>query len=78
MRRWPSRMSQTADQHELKILIGQAHNEDINTQIQTSIHPLGRDGRFGSKVGQIGPKWDKSGTFTDQISVHLAQGRQMH
>ena len=37
-----------------------------------------RDGRFGSKVGQIGPKWDKSGAFSDQISVHLAQGRQMH
>ena len=35
-----------------------------------------RDGRFGSKVGQIGPKWDKSGAFSDQISVHLA--RQMH
>ena len=33
------------------------------------------DGRFGSKVGQIGPKWDKSGAFSDQISVHLAQGR---
>ena len=25
-----------------------------------------------SKVGQIGPKWDKSGAFSDQISVHLA------
>ena len=31
----------------------------------------GRDGRFGSKVGQIGPKRDKSGAFSDQISVHL-------
>ena len=33
-----------------------------------------RDGRFGSKVGQIGLdlKLDKSGTFSDQISVHLA------
>ena len=30
------------------------------------------DGRFGSKVGQIGPKRDKSGAFSDQISVHLA------
>ena len=28
-----------------------------------------RDGRFGSKVGQIGPKQDKSGAFSDQISV---------
>ena len=27
--------------------------------------------RFGPKVGQIGPKWDKSGTFSDQISVHF-------
>ena len=31
-----------------------------------------RDGRFGSKVGQMCPKWDKSGAFSDQISVHLA------
>ena len=31
-----------------------------------------RDGRFGSKVGQIGPKLDKSKAFSDQISVHLA------
>ena len=38
----------------------------------------GRDGRFGSKVGQIGPKWNKSGAFSDQISVHLAPPRQMH
>ena len=33
---------------------------------------LHQDGRFGSKLGQIGPKWDKSGAFSDQISVHLA------
>ena len=32
------------------------------------------EGRFGSKVGQIGPEWDKSGAFLDQISVHLARG----
>ena len=35
-------------------------------------HKPSRDGRFGSKVAQIGPKWDKSGAFSDQISVHLA------
>ena len=35
----------------------------------SSVHH--RDGRFGSKVGQIGPKWDKSGAFS--ISVHLAR-----
>ena len=28
-----------------------------------------RDGRFDSKVGQMAPKWDKSMTFSDQISV---------
>ena len=33
---------------------------------------LTRDGRFDSKVGQICPKWDKSGAFSYQISVHLA------
>ena len=27
--------------------------------------------RLGPKMGQIGLKWDKSGTFSDQISVHL-------
>ena len=30
-----------------------------------------KDGRFGSKVGQISPKWDKSGAFSDHISVHF-------
>ena len=29
-----------------------------------------RDGRIIPKMGQIGSKWDKSGTFSDQISVH--------
>ena len=33
-----------------------------------------RDGSFGSKVGQIGPKWDKSRAFLDQISVHFGAG----
>ena len=32
-----------------------------------------RDGRFGSKVGQIGPKGYKSGAFSDQISVQLVR-----
>jgi len=32
--------------------------------------PVIRDGRFGSKVGQSGPKWDKSGAFSDQIVYH--------
>ena len=29
--------------------------------------------RFGPKIGQIGSKWDKSGTFSHQISVHFGQ-----
>ena len=35
-------------------------------QRQTS-HSGIRDGRFGSKFGQIVPKWDKSGTFSDIV-----------
>ena len=44
----------------------------LYTQSGTSTtHPIICNSRFGSKVGQIGPKWDKSGTFSDQISVHF-------
>ena len=32
--------------------------------------------RFGLKMGQIGPKWDKSGTFSDQIPVHFGSSSQ--
>ena len=38
----------------------------LNAQART------KKGRFDSKVGQIGSKWNKSGAFSDQISVHLA------
>ena len=48
---------------DLSVLSGQ----DINAP---TVQP--RDARFGSKLGQVGPKWDKSGAFSDQISVHLA------
>ena len=34
-------------------------------------HCLHRDVRFVTKEGQIGSNWDKSGTFSDQISVHF-------
>ena len=30
--------------------------------------------RFWAKLGQIGPKWDKPGTFSDKISVGLHCG----
>ena len=32
--------------------------------------------RFEPKVGQISPKWDKSGTYSDQISVHFGSPSQ--
>ena len=38
-------------------------------RIERRIHA--RDVRCGAKVGPIGPKWNKSGTFSDQISVHF-------
>ena len=34
--------------------------------------------RFGPKVGQIGPKWDKSGKFSDQIQYMLARCAKMY
>ena len=34
---------------------------------------LFKDVRFWPEVGHIGPEWDKSGTFLDQISVHFGQ-----
>ena len=34
--------------------------------------PCTKDVKFGSKLGQINPKRNKSGTFSDHISVHLA------
>ena len=30
-----------------------------------------RDVTVSPNLGQIGPKWDKSGTFKDQFSVHF-------
>ena len=48
--------------------------KDLDLVCETPSLKQCRDGRFGFKVGQIGPKWDKSGTFSDQISVHLARG----
>ena len=38
----------------------------------------GRGARFGSKVGQISPKWDKSGIFSDQIQYIFAHGVKMY
>ena len=48
------------------------HPKELARKSPRQVKLLSRDGRFGSKVGQIGPKWDKSRDFSDQISVHLA------
>ena len=37
-----------------------------------------RDARFGPKVSQIYPKWEKSGTFSEQISVHFSRWVKMY
>ena len=55
--RWVRNWRQTA--HNLHELCADAH------------YPCIRVTRFGSRVGQIGSKLDKSGTLSDQISVHL-------
>ena len=34
--------------------------------------------QIGSKVGQIDTKWDKAGTFSIQITVHLAQRAKIY
>ena len=35
-----------------------------------------RDIRFSPKVGQLSHKWDKSGSFSDQISVHFGSSKK--
>ena len=43
-------------------------------ECQASSHAHSRrvgDARGGIKVGQIGPKWDKSGTYPDKLLVHF-------
>ena len=49
-------------------------SEPIDGVVLTSIEMLFhvRDGRFGSKVDQIGPQIGQIRDFSDQISVHLA------
>ena len=71
-----------------RVGVDRPHGQGLVVKIIThlnkdsSLYPVHRgvhrDGRFGSKVGQIGPKWDKSGTFSDQISVHLAPSSQTY
>ena len=39
---------------------------------------LDKSGTLAPKWVRLDPTWDKSGAFSDQSSVHLARGRQMH
>ena len=50
-------------------------NKDISHEILVKLL-YSRDVRFETKVGHIGPKWDKSKTFLDQISVHFGSPSQ--
>ena len=50
--------------------ISQSDPTPFDTQTAT-ISVKQRDVRFGSNVGHIGPKWEKSVTFSNQISVHF-------
>ena len=45
------------------------------SQLKVTLH-LTRAFPFRPKDGQIDRKWDKSRTFSDQISVHFSAGRQ--
>ena len=45
---------------------------------KTDLRPLTTVTKFGPKVGQIGPKWDKSGKFSDQIQYILARCAKMY
>ena len=52
---------------------------DISTDICHSRDVTGSTvTRIGPKVGQIGPKWDKSGKFSDQIQYILAHRAKMY
>ena len=44
-----------------------------NAMLSGNIDLYVRDVRFGPKYAQIAPKRNKSGTFSDQISVHFSQ-----
>ena len=51
------------------------HNSTSRVSLRLTDQPTRNYGVvwFGPKVGQIGHKFDKSGTYSDQISVHLAR-----
>ena len=40
-------------------------------RVKQSMGLYDKDVKFGLQLGQIGPKWDKSGTFKDQFWVYF-------
>ena len=58
------------------VIRGRGQGCSYRSSVEIVIERQCWDGKFGPKVGQIGPKWDKSGTFPDQISVHFGSVRQ--
>jgi len=48
----------------------------LPSQCSGGSNPTVKVARFGPKVGQIGPRSYKSGTFSDRISVHFGSGGQ--
>ena len=57
--------SSSTDTESLEKPTDSSCTEDMETAAFARVSRNSRDGRFGSKVGQIGPKWDKSGAFPD-------------
>ena len=54
---------------------GQRLTGQCNSRLQKLNWWVKLETGVGSKVGQIGPKWDKSRTFSDQISVHFGSAK---
>ena len=48
---------------QLKLSMVLDNKQKVVFKPKWSVWAFTRDSRFGSKVGQIGPKWDKSGAF---------------
>ena len=65
----PSLLSILCNQRDV---IGLAQIAPIDKKSMGQVYKFwNRDVIFWLKVGQIGPKGDKSGTFSEQISVHI-------
>ena len=64
-----------ADQGQLRL---EQLDIDVTDTGMRSVGEVSTVTRFGPKVGQIGPKWDNSGKFSDQIQYILARCAKMY